>query len=1183
MKKLHLTFVAFCCALLGVAQSSGNITFSVDMSNYTSAYTEVSVSGDFNAWTSTPMINIGGGIWETTVSIPGGDHEYLYTIDNWIDQEILDPASSCTITNEFGYVHRFYTVDGDASIPTVCWNSCDACAVDSGCTDSEAENFNPEATVDDGSCLYQVSVGLHTPFQFEIDLPIEVHFFPLDTTSVTSGDYVFEMDIAYADESLWQTTALLPSGTWSFLFSIEGGLMEDPMNFEDSCYEEGGRSFELGEEGPVDLSYWCWETCNSNCSPIGCTDPTASNYFYAAQEDDGSCLYAITFAVDMSSYADTVNFDDVQLRVFPWEVSGDVFFDMAIDTANVWVTTVELPLGEFYYEYTHDAALGSESDNWQGGWECFCAAMWGRELIVEGTQDLGVVCWGSCSPCLVIAGCMDPMACNFNPEATYDDTSCEYTCYGCTSEDACNYDPGALFDDGSCIASVCTDPMACNYNPEGGACEGGCQYPGCTDATACNYDPDTECPDPSVCQYAYVCDLCGTTEVYSQSFVQGESTDDWQEFNAPAQLNGHFVTFEVELSAFCMPQHIYFDFYHFGATSSELIYADASESYETYEAYHFGDGFGFILENFDTEPDNCQNYINTFQVRLSIPADGEIGVGIWSSINAEYASGDISVRVIDCEPIEPGCTNPLGLNYNPQANYNDGTCEFIEGCTNEQACNYDPEAYIEDYSCVFGGCTDPLACNYDESAPCDDNSCAYTGIIEAYPDLCVQPAGCDIHLPGNYYCVQDYPNTYAYYDGPLFAELDRDACYGPIGVLGSAEWNCEDTYFDFCNVDAWFEVASQWQVQELELLGDEYPFVGTMLPTQPVDRFFDIVPQGCGQFVAVFNPPSVWAFESVASPAFGTIQVGDSLGLTSDMVTVHTEWVNGPLSPVIVEYWFTYEFTFEFYSGCDAQDETLHTKTASFQWSEVDFSDLQVQAICGVSVNGDDHNEISWLDQPSALGYNLYESTSSDGSLEAQTFLGTVPPGTQLFVDENSSGSARSYRYLLEAVDACGFGSAQVDNWAHTSLHLAASQSVAGGVNLLWNEYQGLQYDAYQVYRSTDGGVDELIAEIPALFTAYTDNAPPAGENTYRVAFTADSECAISPGLLTGGQTISSNAVSLSLASFCGPGTVWDPSVQQCIVADAPTGCSALDFNQSGDIDTPDLLTILGAYGSVCD
>ena len=1162
------------------------------------------------------MVNVGGSVWEATVpAISGGGIEYLYTVDNWTDLENFDPASSCTISTELGYVHRFYNVDGDASIPTVCWNSCDACAVDSGCTDLEAENFNPEASVDDGSCMYQVSVGLHTPFQFEIDLPIEVHFIPQDTTSTTSGDHVFEMGMAYADESLWQTTALLPSGTWSFLFSIEGGLMEDPMNFEDNCYEEGGRSFELGGEGPVDLDYWCWQTCNSNCSPIGCTDPTASNYFYGAQEDDGSCLYLITFAVDLTTYLDTVDFADVEVDIF-WSDSVDpmnVSVLMDVDTSNVWLGTVELPEGEYFYRFTDYAAAVSETDIWNESSECFNWAMMGRQLFVEGTQDLDVVCWGSCYPCLAIAGCMDPTACNFNPEATYDDNqpgcefwdcngctdsqacnfdgqavfddgSCDYvSCYGCTSEAACNYMPEATFDDGSCVDFVCTDPIACNYNPEGGVCEGGCQYPGCVDEFACNYDPAPICEDPSSCEYAGVCDICGTTELYSQSFVQGEDTDDWQEINLPAQLNGHMVTFEVELSTSCQPQQLSYEFYFGDAQSSELLYEDFSESYEYYDVYHFGDGFGFFIDNQESESENCQNYTNTFQVRMGFLTDSWYGGQIWSYFASDFASGNISLEVVDCEPIEPGCTNPFGLNYNPQANSDDGTCEFIEGCTDEQACNYDPQAYIEDYSCVFGGCTDPLACNYDESAPCDDNSCTYTGIIEAYPDLCVQPAGCDIHLPGSYYCVQDYLNSDYNPPGPLFAELDRDACYGPIGVLGSAEWNCEDTYFDFCNVDAWFEVASQWSIQQLEMQGEQYPFVERMLPTQPIDRFFDIVPQGCGQFVAVFNPPSAWEFDSVASPAFGTIQVGDSLDLTSDMVTVHTEWINGPLSAAILEYWFTYEFTFEFYSGCDAQDETLHIKTASFQWSEVDFSDLQVQSICGVSVNGDDHNEISWLDQPSALGYNVYESTSSDGSLEAQTFLGTVPPGTQLFVDENSSGSARSYRYLLEAVDACGFGSAQADNWGHTSLHLAASQSVAGGVNLLWNAYQGLQYDAYQVYRSTDGGVDELIAEIPTFFTAYTDNAPPPGENTYRVAFTADTECAITPGLLTGGQTISSNAVSLSLASFCGPGTVWDPSVQQCIVADAPTGCSALDFNQSGDIDTPDLLTILGAYGSVCD
>lgn len=345
MKELHLTFVAFCCALLGVAQSSGNITFSVDMSNYTSAYTEVTVSGDFNAWTSSPLINIGGGIWETTVSIPGGDYEYLYTIDNWIDQEILDPASSCTITNEFGYVHRFYTVDGDASIPTVCWNSCDACAIQGctdttacnydmeataddgsceydcyGCTSQEAVNYDPSVTVDDGSCLYSVSIGLYVPFFIDSAMPVDVNFFPGETSSGTEPMHVFMMQLtAYGDEggSVWHTTDLLPSGTWNFLFSVDGGVMEDPISFEGGCYEMGLRSFGVPNAGIDDLGYWSWETCNSISYPLGCTDESAVNYDPMALEDDGSCLFPVTFTVDMTIFdEDPVFFGPAELNIF---------------------------------------------------------------------------------------------------------------------------------------------------------------------------------------------------------------------------------------------------------------------------------------------------------------------------------------------------------------------------------------------------------------------------------------------------------------------------------------------------------------------------------------------------------------------------------------------------------------------------------------------------------------------------------------------------------------------------------------------------------------------------------------------------------------------------------------------------------------------------------------------------
>ena len=51
-----------------------------------------------------------------------------------------------------------------------------------------------------------------------------------------------------------------------------------------------------------------------------------------------------------------------------------------------------------------------------------------------------------------ITGCTDATACNYNPNATADDGSCEFTsCAGCTEIFSCNFDPNATIDDGSCI------------------------------------------------------------------------------------------------------------------------------------------------------------------------------------------------------------------------------------------------------------------------------------------------------------------------------------------------------------------------------------------------------------------------------------------------------------------------------------------------------------------------------------------------------------------------------------------------------------------------------------------------------------------------------------------------------------------------------------------------------------
>lgn len=73
-----------------------------------------------------------------------------------------------------------------------------------------------------------------------------------------------------------------------------------------------------------------------------------------------------------------------------------------------------------------------------------------------------------------------------------------------------------------------------------------------------------------------------------------------------------------------------------------------------------------------------------------------------------------------------GCTDPLALNFSPNAIDDDGTCEYPQGCTDPAALNFDSEAVEDDGSCEYTqGCTDPTALNFDSEAVEDDGTCYY--------------------------------------------------------------------------------------------------------------------------------------------------------------------------------------------------------------------------------------------------------------------------------------------------------------------------------------------------------------------------------------------------------------------------------------------------------------------------
>ena len=84
------------------------------------------------------------------------------------------------------------------------------------------------------------------------------------------------------------------------------------------------------------------------------------------------------------------------------------------------------------------------------------------------TYSGGVTSWED-GPCIAIeyGGCVYPLACNYDPNAFFDDGTCTFPpndcswpdtwANGCTYSDAINYDEGAATDDGSCVWSPCIE------------------------------------------------------------------------------------------------------------------------------------------------------------------------------------------------------------------------------------------------------------------------------------------------------------------------------------------------------------------------------------------------------------------------------------------------------------------------------------------------------------------------------------------------------------------------------------------------------------------------------------------------------------------------------------------------------------------------------------------------------
>ena len=169
-----------------------------------------------------------------------------------------------------------------------------------------------------------------------------------------------------------------------------------------------------------------------------------------------------------------------------------------------------------------------------------------------------------------------------------------------------------------------------------------------------------------------------------------------------------------------------------------------------------------------------------------------------------------------------GCMQTDATNYNPDATFDDGSCNFliiIYGCTNPEAENHQPNATHDDGRCVvindipngtgdnetapIYGCMDMEANNYDNKATEDDGSCDYEDEYE------------EEH--GNHTSVHVYPGWYnEELDNASVFWVDPDA--EGISVLTDIDTDCYDFNTSvLVYVDVWHEESGDYAWRDITM------------------------------------------------------------------------------------------------------------------------------------------------------------------------------------------------------------------------------------------------------------------------------------------------------------------------------------------------------------------------------
>lgn len=125
-----------------------------------------------------------------------------------------------------------------------------------------------------------------------------------------------------------------------------------------------------------------------------------------------------------------------------------------------------------------------------------------------------------------------------------------------------------------------------------------------------------------------------------------------------------------------------------------------------------------------------------------------------------------------------------------------------------------------------------------------------------------------------------------------------------------------------------------------------------------------------------------------------------------------------------------------------------------------------------------------------------------------------------VYKDVGSNPDIASYQYKIAIQDT--FGNISDFSSYHETMLLEANNNSSNNIVLNWNPYIGFNYSEFEVYRSVEGGIMELIEGTED--TSYTDLSAPIGLLQYQIRIQKDTACNPGNGIYS---YTSSNLVTL--------------------------------------------------------